>query len=103
MGARVERDVVLRVAAVAGPDDARLDDERAARAFAAVADVDGVQPLDERAVLLRARDEVHRLRHRIDDRRSADADVAGEVDVGAAGLADIGAGDTGTMPAAGFV
>ena len=52
-----------------------------------------MEPLDERAVLLRARDEVHGLRHRIDDRRAADADAAGEIDVGAACLTDVGAGD----------
>ena len=89
---RVERDVVLRVAPVARAGDAGLDEQRAAGPLAAVAHIDRVQPLDERAALLRPRDEVHRLRQRVDDRRSADPDVAGEVDVGAAGLADVGAG-----------
>ena len=90
VGARVERDVVLRVTPVARSEHARLDDERAAGPLGAVTNVERVQPLDERAVLLGAGDEVHRLRQRVDDRRAADADVAGEVPVGAAGLADVG-------------
>ena len=88
---RVERDVVLRVAPVAGADDARLNDDRAARTLAAVANVERVQPLDERAVLFGAGDEIHRLRQRVDDRRAADPDVVGEVPVGAARLTDVGA------------
>ncbi len=66
--ARVECDVVLRVAAVSGAEDARLNDERTAEPLAAVADVDGMEPLDERAALLRSRDEVHGLRHGVDGR-----------------------------------
>ena len=88
---RVERDVVLRVAAVAGPGHAGLNDDGAAGPLAAVANIERVQPLHERAVLLRPRDEVDRLGRRIDRGRAANPDVAGEVDVGAAGLTDIGA------------
>ena len=72
-------------------DHRRLNQPGAARPLGTGADVDRVQPLHERAVLFRARDEVHRLRRGIDRRRAGDADVAGEVDVGAARLADVGA------------
>ena len=43
----VERDVVLRIAPVTRADDARLNDERTAGPWAGVANVDGVEPLDE--------------------------------------------------------
>ena len=61
LGSRVERDVVLRIAPIARADDARLNDEGTAGPLAAVANVDGVEPLDERAVFLRASHEVHGL------------------------------------------
>ena len=52
-----------------------------------------MEPLHEGAVLLRAGDEVDRLRGGVDDRRAADADAPREVHVGATGLTDVGAGD----------
>ena len=88
---RVEGDVELRIASVTRADHGRLNRLRAAGALAAVADVDGMKPLDEGAALFRAHHEEHRLRGGIDDRRRGDADVAGEVDVGAARLTDVGA------------
>ena len=57
LGPGVERDVALRVASVAGAEDARLDDDGLPGRLIAVADVDGVKPLDERTRFLRPGDE----------------------------------------------
>ncbi len=91
LGARVERDVAVRVASVARAGHARLNQLRAARARGAGRDVDRVQPLREHAVLFRARHEVHRARGLIDRSGADDADVVDEVAIGATGLADVGA------------
>ena len=52
VGPWVERDVALRVAPVTGSERARLNHDRAPGDLAAAADVDGVQPLHERAGFL---------------------------------------------------
>ena len=75
------------------PTTRRLDHRGAAGPLAAGANVERVEPLHERAVLVRTGDEIDGLRGGVDDRRAADADAPREVAVGATGLTDVRAGD----------